>query len=98
MHAAVALDAHGRATSTWKGTNSSAGWREFALWAHGLGEEWRVGIEGAWSYGRGLAQHLVAQGIAVYEVNSRWTAAGRRTARRLDKGDHADARAVASFV
>ena len=98
VHAAVALDAHGRVTGEWRGVNSSAGWRDLALWADGLGEQWQVGIEGAWSYGRGLAQHLVAQGVAVYEVNSRWTAAGRRHARRPDKSDRADARAVASFV
>ncbi|MDP9353034.1 MAG: transposase, partial [Chloroflexota bacterium] len=58
----------------------------------------RWGIEGAWNLGRGLAQHLVGAGEAVYEVNPRWTAEGRRRARRAEKSDRLDARAVALFV
>jgi hypothetical protein len=53
-----------------------------------------LGHRGAWNYGRGLAQHLVAAGAAVHEVNARWTAAARRGARRQGKSDRQDARAV----
>ena len=98
VHVALALDEFGRETSTWKGTNSKRGWDSFQSWLQRLGEERRVGIEGAWGYGRGLAQHLVAAGEAVYEVNARWTAAGRRSARKSDKTDRLDAYAVALYV
>ena len=54
-----------------------------------------VGIEGAWNDGRGLAQYLVDAGEAVYEVTPRWTAEGRRSARRPGKSDALDAQAVA---
>jgi transposase len=56
------------------------------------------GIEGAWQFGRGLAQFLVAQGETVYEVNPRWTAERRRGARTRGKSDRLDAHAVATFV
>jgi transposase len=98
VHAAVAVDATGRERATWQGPNSVDGWHQVASWAAGLGEPCRWGIEGAWNYGRGLAQHLVASGAEVYEVNPRWTAEGRRRARRPDKTDRLDARAVARCV
>ena len=63
-----------------------------------LGSPRQWGIAGAWNYGRGLAQHLVASGETVYEVNARWTAQGRRQARRPGKSDALDARAVALLV
>src|SRR5439155_4125890 len=44
------------------------------------------------------AQYLVEQGTAVYEVNARWTAIGRRSARKPDKTDRQDAHAVALFL
>jgi transposase len=92
------LDDAGRALSEWRGPNSELGWRRFQQWAHALGTERRIGIEGAWGYGRGLAQHLVAAGEMVHEVNPRWTAQGRRSARRPEKSDRQDARAVALFI
>ena len=98
MHVAVAVDAAGRELGEWRGANSSDGWQRVAEWAANLGEPCRWGIEGAWNYGRGLAQHLVAGGAEVYEVNPRWTAEGRRRARRPDKTDQLDARAVARCV
>ncbi len=98
LHAAVAVDATGRELATWRGPNSVAGWQELADWAAGLGAPCRWGIEGAWNYGRGLAQFLVAGGAEVYEVNPRWTAEGRRSARRPGKSDALDAQAVARLV
>ena len=98
IHVALALDEFGRETNHWHGANSKSGWDSFQSWYVGLGDERRVGIEGAWGYGRGLAQRLVTAGEAVYEVNARWTAAGRRSARKSDKTDRLDAHAVALYL
>jgi transposase len=98
VHAAVALDEAGREVGRWRGANSPAGWQQLAVWARELGGSRRWGVEGAWNYGRGLAQHLVAAGEVVYEVNARWTAQERRSARRPGKSDALDARAVATVV
>jgi len=98
VHAAVALDDAGREVSRWRGPNSTQGWRDLAQWATPLGDRRQWGIEGAWDYGRGLAQYLVAAGETLYEVNPRWTALGRRSARTPGKTDALDARAVALLV
>jgi len=98
VHVALAVDEAGREIGDWRGPNSADGWISLAQWALSLGTERRWGIEGAWSYGRGLAQHLVALGEVVYDVNPRWTALGRRSARKPGKTDQLDARAVALFV
>ena len=79
VHVAVALDAAGRVVDRWRGPNSADGWQSVYQWATALGGARQWGIEGAWSYGRGLAQCLVAGGEVVFEINPRWTAAGRRT-------------------
>jgi transposase len=98
LHVAIALDDQGRPVSHWRGSNSVASWRECLAWAGQLGATRQWGIEGAWNYGRGLAQCLVEAGETVYEVNARWTAQGRRQARRPGKTDRLDARAVAACV
>jgi transposase len=95
---AVAVDAVGREVARWRGPNTVAGWQAVVTWSTTLDGPCQCGIEGAWNYGRGLAQHLVALGATVYEVNSRLTAEGRRRARRPDKTDGLDARAVARVV
>ncbi len=98
VNVAVAIDDDGREVGRWRGPNNVAGWQHLAAWGAGLGEACRWGIEGAWNYGRGLAQCLVAAAATVYEVNPRWTAATRRGARQQGKSDRLDARAVALFV
>lgn len=98
MHVAVAVDEAGHELGEWSGTNSKKGWRSVLAWAESFGPERQWGIEGAWNYGRGLAQQLVTSGETVYEINTRWTALGRRRAKKLDKTDRLDARAVARFV
>ncbi len=98
VHVAVALDEAGHELGRWRGSNSQRGWEEVARWAVELGGPRQWGIEGAWNYGRGLAQHLVASGETVYEVNPRWTALGRRSARKVGKSDPLDAHAVAVLV
>ena len=98
IHVAVAVDDRGQEVTQWRGANSPSGWQSLQVWATDLDGERQWGIEGAWNYGRGLAQHLVAQGETVYEVNARWTAQSRQRARRPGKTDRQDARAVAHFV
>lgn len=98
VNEAVALDDRGAEIDRWRGANDAEGWASLAAWAEKLDGERRFGVEGAWNYGRGLAQHLVFAGERVFEVSPRWTAAVRRRARRSDKSDRLDARAVAIFV
>jgi transposase len=99
VHAAVALNELGREIGKWRGDNTVTQWHALEMWAASLGQEERQwAVEGAWGYGRGLAQFLVAQGERVYEVNPRWTARERRHARSMSKNDRLDARAVARCV
>lgn len=95
---AVAVDETGQVSSRFDGGNTPRDWQRFSGWLGELGEVVSVGIEGAYSYGRGLAQWLVGSGLTVYDINPRWTAAYRRTARRQHKTDPLDARAVALVV
>ncbi|MGE3074451.1 MAG: hypothetical protein AB7N24_14480 [Dehalococcoidia bacterium] len=45
-----------------------------------------------------LAQFFVERDESVYEVNTRWTALGRKSARSVGKTDVLDAQAVAATV
>jgi transposase len=98
VHVALAVDEAGQELGQWQGLNSAAGWQAISEWAASLGSPRQWGIEGAWGYGRNLAQHLVPADETVYEVNPRWTAMGRRSARKRGKTDRLDARAVALLV
>src|SRR5262245_13646192 len=98
VHEAVALDAVGREVGRRRVPNSAAGWGDLLAWAAALGPPRQWGVEGAWGYGRGLAQYLVAAGETVYEVSPRWTAEARKRARRAGKSDALDALAVARLV
>lgn len=98
VHVAVSLDVFGGELAHWRGQNSPAGWRDLLDWVSAQDEHRRFGVEGAWSYGRGLAQYLVAAGETVYEINPRWTAAGRLHSRKPGKTDRLDAAAVATLV
>jgi transposase len=98
LHVALALDEAGQELDAWHGPNDQGGWESIAGWAANLGGERQWGIEGAWNYGRGLAQYLVAAGELVFDINPRWTAVRRRSARRPGKTDKLDASAVAHLV
>src|SRR5690349_8951954 len=98
LHVAQAVDEAGNDLADWRGPNSPDGWTQLAAWAADLAAERQWGIEGAWSYGRGLAQQLVALGETVYDINPRWTAQRRRRARKPGKTDKLDARAIALLV
>ncbi len=95
---AVAIDGTGRERARWRGGNDPADWAALRTWAAGLDGERRWGIEGSGQYGHGLAQHLVAAGEPVVEVNPRLTATMRRGGRQRGKSDRLDALAVARVV
>jgi len=98
VHQAVVLDERGTPFDSWRGANTCEHWQQLLAWASTLPGPRQWGVEGAWNYGRGLAQFLVAQGETVYEVNPRWTAEQRRRARKPGKSDRLDAHAVAKLV
>lgn len=98
VHQAMAVDSTGETISQCRVANSPDGWLRLSAWAAEQGIPRRWGIEGAWSYGRGLAQYLVAAGNTVYEINPRWTAISRRSGRKPGKTDRLDASAVALLV
>ena len=98
VHEAMALDEAGREIGRWRGPNSIHGWSDFRAWAYELGDDRQIGVEGAWGYGRGLAQSLVCSEEVVFDVNSRWTAAARQRSRPRGKSDRLDARAVALIL
>jgi transposase len=98
VHHAVAVDELGKALGEWRGENSPTGWASLREWARSLAEEAQWGIEGAWSNGHGLAQYLVGQGEAVYDVPPRQTAVERGRSRGRSKSDARDGLAIARLV
>jgi len=95
---AEALDTQGKSVGSWEGKNSAEAHAECLAWIKSLGADARVGIEGAYGFGRGLGRALVGGGLVVFDINPRWTAAYRRTARRPHKNDSYDARAAALII
>lgn len=71
LHVAIAIDESGREVGSWQGDKAGPRWEEFLIWSQGFEDERHIGIEGAWNYGRGLAQYLVRSGDVVFEVNVR---------------------------
>jgi transposase len=98
IHVAHAIDAAGQPLADWRGPNTPDGWLAFVEWLQQLPGPCEVGIEGAGSYGHGLAQVVAAAGFTTFDINPRWTAGMRRSARRQHKTDPLDARAVALIV
>ena len=78
-HVAVALDHLGRRLGARAVPTTPDGYAALVAWAGGLGALERVGIEGANSYGAGLARWLRARGVPVLEV-ARTPRGGRGTA------------------
>lgn len=95
---AEALDAQGKPLASWEDDNTPEAHQACLAWINSLGESVRVGIEGAYGFGRGLGHVLTTAGVLVFDINPRWTAAYRRTARRSHKNDCYDARAAAHIV
>jgi transposase len=92
-HLARALDELGQLLGGLQIKTNLAGYLEFAQWLRGFGDDVVVGIEGAGSYGAGLCEFLLAEGICVVEVER-----PRREDRRRGKSDEIDALAAAKKV
>jgi len=84
-HVAVALDRFGAQLDSFKAAASSSGYLAVHEWAHNLGEP-VFALEGAGSYGAGLARFLQASGGSVFECER-----PRRAARGRGKNDLIDA-------
>lgn len=96
---AVAIDDTGRALGSTTVAPTSAGIGELRAWGaeHADARTRQWGIEGSGSYGRRLAQALVASGESVFEVPGIATAGERRRSRgrEREKSDATDALAIA---
>ena len=84
-HVAVALDRLGGQLDCFEAPATSAGYLALYQWAQELGEPAFV-LEGAGSYGAGLARFLQAAGCPVYECER-----PQRAQRRHGKSDLIDA-------
>jgi transposase len=91
-HVAVALDRFGGALGSISVSTDAQGYLSLWRFAHELGEP-AFAIEGAGSYGAGLARFLTAAGGAVYECER-----PRRTSRRNGKSDLIDATLAAGLL
>lgn len=94
FHVAVVMDRLGRPLSELKVPTTKKGYEELVRWAQGFGLVACAGVEGTGSYGAGLARHLKAVGIAVFEVER----PKRRHLRRNGKSDPIDAESAAKAV
>jgi transposase len=92
-HLARAVDELGQILGGLTITASLRGYIELLRWLATLGDDVVVGIEGAGSYGAGLCEYLLAEGIAVVEVER-----PRRQDRRRGKSDEIDALLAAKRV
>ena len=68
-HHAVVIDSTGRRLGDAGFPASRAGYRQLTQWAAGFGDVDAFGVESTGSYGAGLARHLLAEGLDVFEVN-----------------------------
>lgn len=94
FHVAVALDHLGRRLGLTTVPTTAAGYGRFARWAEGFGPVRSVGVEGAGSFGAGLARFLRARGFEVLEVGR----PKRRDRLRSGKSDPIDAELAARSV
>jgi transposase len=86
-HAICVLDALGQVVGERTISANRRGYGELARWIGELAVEVIVGIEGAGSYGAGLCEYLLAEGIRVVEVER----PKRAERRRGGKSDRIDA-------
>ena len=93
-HVAATIDSAGRLLGVAAFPATGAGYSRLLDWMRSWGDLECVGVEGAGSYGAGLARHLAAGGVAVVEV----IGPNRQTRRRRGKSDPADAEAAARAV
>jgi transposase len=95
LHVAVVLDGLGRRLGELAVATTEKGYESLVCWAEGFGPVGCAGVEGTSSYGAGLARHLRAAGIAVFEVER---PKRRHLRRRRSKSDSRDAEAAARAV
>jgi transposase len=94
VHVAAAFDQLGRLFGTAAFATTSAGYDALLAWASGFGPVVRAGVEGAGSWGAGLARHLRARDVEVLEVNR----PNRQRRRQRGTSDTADAIAAGRAV
>jgi transposase len=87
VHVAAALNQLGALLETKSFPATAAGYRQLLAWLRRFGEVEVIGIEGTGSYGAGLTRHLLAEGVAVVEVDR----PNRQNRRRRGKSDTIDA-------
>jgi transposase len=97
-HAIVALDAAGRELDGFSVPARPEGFHTAVERVGKLAGEIVWGIEGAYTYGRGLAEHLTSQGFTVYEVPGSVSKRHRSQSTHHGKSDPIDARAIAHAV
>jgi transposase len=93
-HHAAVIDQQGRLLGDRQFPADRAGYRQLLSWLHRHGQLGAVGVEGTGSYGAGLTQVLLDQGVRVVEVDR----PDRRTRRQRGKSDPIDAEAAARAV
>jgi transposase len=93
-HVAAALSATGALLGIDSFPASAAGYQQLLDWLTGYGAVDAVGVEGTGSYGAGLARHLTAAAVTVYEVDR----PNRADRRRRGKSDPIDAENAARAV
>jgi transposase len=91
VHVAAVLDERGALLGIEAFETTAAGYRQLLRWFESFGTLELVGVEGTGSYGAGLARHLLANQIAVVEVDR----PNRQRRRRKGKSDPEDAVAAA---
>ncbi|QTT78091.1 IS110 family transposase [Streptomyces mobaraensis NBRC 13819 = DSM 40847] len=93
-HVAAVVCPLGQVLGTKSFPATAVGYRQLLAWARKLGTVRRAGVEGTGTFGAGLSRYLLAQHVAVFEVNR-----PDRSARRLlGKSDPLDAQAAARAV
>jgi transposase len=87
LHVAAALDEKGTLLGVEYFETTNSGYQKLLGWLEDCGPVVLVGVEGTSSYGAGLTRHLLAEGIAVVEVDR----PNRQRRRRKGKSDPEDA-------
>ena len=91
QHVVAALDERGGELGVRSFATTTAGYRQTLAWLRSLGPVERIGVEGTGTYGAGLTRYLLAEAVAVVEVNR----PNRQLRRRHGKSDPVDAIAAA---
>ena len=91
QHVVAALDERGGELGVRSFATTTAGYRQALAWLRSLGPVERIGVEGTGTYGAGLTRYLLAEAVAVVEVNR----PNRQLRRRHGQSDPGDAIAAA---